>query len=112
MRLLMLVFSLLCFTQIQGIEQIECRSSSYMQEKIYLETHQIHIEEGRIAVLIDDQLIEISQLNCDADGLYVILADKIGPAVCLNGHAIWCWQCKGCSVRWCRVGRCKCVAWE
>lgn len=98
--------------------------------KIYIEPHQIILTDGEILVNFNGDLYHVEQLNCDVNGLWVWQGEESGgpkdaqwvlprqPLVekdknaCMNGHRIWCQRCKGCNVRYCLVGRCKCMAWE
>jgi len=79
-------------------------------EIFYLSSEQIHLEKGRIIVLFENVEAEVSQLNADENGIY-IFGETIKPAHFGFGHKVWCMQCIGCVVRYCK-GRCTCVTWE
>lgn len=87
--------------------------TSLDEGKIYLSREQIEITETEILVNFAGNQLKTHHLFCDEKGLYCRVWDF--PAwdnTCINGHKIWCWKCGGCNVRYCLVGRCKCVAWE
>jgi hypothetical protein len=112
MKYLAILLALFCFIQLRGED---CKNFNGMKEnRVYLEAHQIEIVDGTILVKIDDHLWVTRQLNCDESGVYCQV-ENLGPVICdtcPNGHNVWCRRCNGCAVRWCLLGRCKCVAWE
>lgn len=80
--------------------------------KIYIRSDQLHITDEGIFILINGKQVFVQQLNFDENGIYCLTEhlDKITDK-CYNGHKIWCKQCFGCIVRYCKF-RCICVTWE
>lgn len=115
-----LIFGLVCLTPLFGnAGDCSCNHSYYhahedsewFGRKVYIQPNQILISEDGIFVLDNEELVSISQLNHDENGMYIVRRpDKITDK-CANGHKMWCGRCGGCVIRWCKF-RCICVEWE
>jgi hypothetical protein len=88
------------------------REYKVLGNKIYITPDQLHFTNDSIYIYVQDETVFIQQLSCDENGIYCLtehldtITDK-----CTNGHKIWCLECWGCPVRYCKF-RCKCVTWE
>lgn len=91
-----------CFaSQIPG-EECFCGMPS---EKIYIEQDSIYMSQNQILVYIHDDLIPVSNLSSDANGLYILLDDLF-----LERKKETWWKCpcgtvNSMDIRWCRCGR-------
>ena len=89
---------------------IDYSTLNCVENKIYFTHDHLILSDEGIFLLLQDQNgmeveIMISQLNFDANGLFV-LAEQIG-GTCRNNHPIWHRECGGCGVMWCPA-RCRC----
>ncbi|MFV0341219.1 MAG: hypothetical protein ACK5MA_11445 [Parachlamydiaceae bacterium] len=72
MRTLLLIFSILLFSNIQGVElETITQLSNDVKAKVYLMPEQIRFEEGKILIQINDKEEEACQLNSDEYGIFV-----------------------------------------
>jgi hypothetical protein len=62
-----------------------------VEERIYVQPHQIDIRSNEILCEIDGEYVPVSELKVDEAGIYVA-----GREVCPNGHRFRCGTCGGC----------------
>jgi hypothetical protein len=78
------------------------------QEKIYVSHDQIVMTDQGIFLLVEEDSIPISELRCDASGIYIPSIMAWTKEKCPNGHDITCRRCYGCNWRRKCVYACDC----
>lgn len=94
------------------------QEETYLEEyrvvgnKVYILKDQLFISDSNMFIYIHGEKVFVNQIKFDENGIYCFIEDldKITDK-CYNNHKIWCKQCWGCAVRYCKF-RCKCVTWE